>query len=245
MLACDGKKSAVRDNLKIPFIGAKYQDTFLMGDFIDETDFNNEAHLFFTKKGSVESFPLPGKIRRWIINTKSLMKNLPQNLFQQEIYKRTGIDISKSSMIGQSPFGVQHYLIKNYFYNNILFCGDSSHVMSPIGGQGMNTGFGDADFAINFIIQILKENNNLQKILFKKYEKYRKKAASSATNRAWLSMRIGTLKGFLFSLKRNILIYIILRILKRIIPPYFSMLTIPYSSFNKILKKDKSLLKKS
>ena len=35
-----------------------------MGDFIDKSGFNEEAHLFFTKYGTVESFPLPDGKRR-------------------------------------------------------------------------------------------------------------------------------------------------------------------------------------
>ena len=236
LCACDGSKSTIRTLLNIPFSGNRYKSTFLMADFMDESGFDNEAHLFFTKKGPVESFPLPGKIRRWIVETDDFMKNPEKGFLESEVKKRTGIDISKSKKISESPFGVQHYIIKKYYNNKTFFCGDSAHVMSPIGGQGMNTGFADADFCANIVKEFLTTGSENNKTL-KKYNKYRKKAALTATKRASLSMHIGIMKGFFISLGRNIFIYLFVRIFKKIIPPFFSMLTIPYNSYEKSFKK--------
>ncbi len=46
--------------------GKQYPVSFVMGDFPDTTTWQDEAHLFFTPSGSVESFPLPGEQRRWV-----------------------------------------------------------------------------------------------------------------------------------------------------------------------------------
>lgn len=237
LVACDGIKSDVRKFLKIPFIGNRYKYTFFMGDFIDKSGFNDEAHLFFTKKGPVESFPLPGGKRRWIVETKVLLKNPQKNFLEDEVEKKAGINLKDSKKISESPFGVQHYLNKTYFKHKILFCGDSAHVMSPIGGQGMNTGFADAEFCANILKNILTKNGD-SLILFKKYQKYRKKAAKVATGRAYSSMRIGTMKGFILSGIRNFFIYILLPFFKNSVPYYFSMLTIPFGTFDMVKEKE-------
>jgi 2-polyprenyl-6-methoxyphenol hydroxylase-like FAD-dependent oxidoreductase len=213
-----------------------------MGDFIDKSEFKNEAHLFFTNKGPVESFPLPGGKRRWIVTTDKFMEKPKTGYLQKEVAKRCGIDISKHKNLNQSPFGVQHFLSSKYYNNSIIFCGDACHVMSPIGGQGMNTGFADAELCAEMLDKILNKNIN-HETFFAKYEKYRKKAAITATRRAWISMRIGTIKGKILSILRNILIKILIVTLKNNIPPYFSMLTIPYSTLDKV--KDILLLEKN
>src|SRR5581483_4231926 len=71
LCACDGKNSAIREQLDIPFTGGTYRQAFLMADYHDETSFGSDAHLFFTSQGPVESFPLPGRKRRWIVDTPS------------------------------------------------------------------------------------------------------------------------------------------------------------------------------
>ena len=236
LVACDGNKSDVRNFLKIPFTGGRYKYTFFMGDFIDNSGFNDEAHLFFTKYGPVESFPLPGGKRRWIVETKGLLKNPAESFLENQVEKKAGINLKESKKISQSPFGVQHYINKTYFKNRILFCGDSAHVMSPIGGQGMNTGFADAEFCANVLNNILTKNGD-PFILFRKYQHYRKKAAKIATKRAYSSMRIGAMKGIVLSGIRNFLIFVLLPFFKNSIPYYFSMLTIPYSTFDKVKEK--------
>jgi len=243
LAGCDGSKSTIRNLLNLKFKGGRYKDTFLMGDFIDNSGFENDAHLFFTKKGSIESFPLPDGKRRWIIATKKFLEKPPKSYLEDEVLKRSGINIKSSKKISESPFGVQHYLCECYYNDKIIFSGDSAHVMSPIGGQGMNTGFADADLSSSIIDILINKKQNDGKYLLKKYEQYRKKAAKIATKRAWLSMRVGTVKGAVLSLLRNVFVYILIALLKEKIPPYFSMLTIPYSTLDKVKKKEKLLFK--
>ncbi|MCG8569306.1 MAG: FAD-dependent monooxygenase [Spirochaetes bacterium] len=240
LVACDGGKSSVRNLLKIVNPGNPYQDTFLMGDFFDSTSFQQEAHLFFTSLGSVESFPLPAGKRRWIIQTDQYRteNDLQDHFLIDEIQKRTNIRLNPSDQMNENPFGVQHYLNSNYFKDRVIFCGDSAHTMSPIGGQGMNTGFADADLLAMILSYFLKESS-YQPQLLKRYEKYRKKAAQAATFRAWSSMRIGTVKGKFQSFFRNLLLFAVLNLpLKAILPAYFSMINIPFGQSDLLLQKD-------
>lgn len=237
--ACDGGKSTIREVLKIPFKGAKYHDTFLMADFKDQTDFGDDAHLFFTKKGPIESFPLPAGKRRWIVDTPKYLKDPPLNFLENRVLDRAGVDLKDSVKLSQNPFGVQHYINTEYYHKRVIFCGDSAHIMSPIGGQGMNTGFADAEFAAAVIKKLILKTN--KKNYFELYKKYRQKAAKTAIKRAWLSMRIGTMKGAVLSAIRNFMVIYLLKFFKKMVPMYFSMLTIPYGTFEKVKKKNRSL----
>lgn len=228
ILASDGKASKIREIFNIPFVGNRYKETFLMGDFIDETNFQDDAHLFFTKNGPVESFPLPFKKRRWIVATENFLKDGAVDYLIDKVKELTSIKLDKKNNISISPFGVQHYLNKFYYYRNIIFCGDSAHVMSPIGGQGMNTGFADAELAALILKKIIINKEN-KEYLFKIYRKNRQKAAKVATKRAEISMKIGTLKGTIPSAIRNYLIKMLLKPLEKTLAKHFSMLTIPFN----------------
>jgi 2-polyprenyl-6-methoxyphenol hydroxylase-like FAD-dependent oxidoreductase len=231
LCACDGRYSAVRRHLKIPFYGRRYNDTFLMGDFRDATGFGRDAHLFFTTRGAVESFPLPRGQRRWIVQTERLEKDAAKDFIGNAVLKRTGIDISSSPARGQSAFSVEHFRIKSYSHlQRVFFCGDSAHTMSPVGGQGMNTGFADARL-LSDLLDNLVNGGGQNGRLISLYHRYRKKAAGHAARRAWLSMRIGTLRGRPLSALRSMLIVLFIKLFKKRIPPYFAMLTIPNRGF--------------
>lgn len=231
--ACDGGDSIVRTHMNIRSIGAPYNDAFLMGDFEDDTNFCNEAHLFFTKYGPVESFPLPHKIRRWIVDIEINKDTILEGLLERKVLERTGIDINKSNKLTESTFGTQHFLNTAFHKNRVLFCGDSAHLMSPIGGQGMNTGFADAELAAHILAKTIAHNCNHQE-LFAGYTKLRKAAAKTALQRAFLSMRIGTAKGLIVSAMRNFIIQKYIAFAKNKIPTTFAMLDIPIGSIEKI-----------
>jgi len=242
LIGCDGSKSDVRKFLGTKFLGYRYKETFYMCDFIDKTDFGGDAYLFFTKYGAVESFPLTKTTRRWIIQTKKFLENPEINFLTDEIKKRTNIDLDEDDAKWNSPFGVQKFMAKNYFSGNVILAGDAAHLMPPIGGQGMNTGFGDVEFLKEALFQIICNKKDKNQFL-KKYEKYRQRAFISAEKRSWISMKIGTTKGNIFSHLRNIFIFIILHsfLKNKIIPTLYSMITIPYVRFSKVIKKEPTL----
>ncbi|MFX1478084.1 MAG: FAD-dependent oxidoreductase [Promethearchaeota archaeon] len=237
--ACDGEKSDVRKRVNIPFIGYFYKPTFIMGDYIDKSPFKQDAVLWFTKKGSVESFPLPNKERRWIIQTTKFIKEPEKGFMEKIIFERTGIKLDENNKISQNSFGVQRFLATSYWRGRVFLCGDAAHTMSPIGGQGMNTGFADAEF-LAYVISSYLDNPELDlKVLAHKYEHYRKIAARSATLRADLGMRVGTARNFIISVIRSAILIILLHLpLSRILIPYFTMSNIPNNYLARVLQKE-------
>src|SRR3954463_13213956 len=45
---------------------------------------------------------------------------------------------------GPPPFQIHRRLASSYRRDRVLLAGDAAHIHSPLGGQGMNTGIGDA-----------------------------------------------------------------------------------------------------
>ena len=181
-----------------------------MADFSDHSELGNDAHLYFTPLGPVESFPLPEGKRRWIVETKNFLEKPEPGYIEQEIFARTGFLPKTADKCWESPFGTQRHLAQHYFIGPVLFCGDAAHVMSPIGGQGMNTGWGDAEFAVQALVKTLRQPQELPG-LFSTYQFYRKKAFRTAARRAAQLMRLGTMQGSLLSAVRDPIIAWVVR----------------------------------
>ncbi|WP_230012172.1 NAD(P)/FAD-dependent oxidoreductase, partial [Microbacterium sp. Bi128] len=67
VIAADGVRSTVRALQGVDVRVKEYPDSYLMGDFADGTGFGPDAALFLSGDGIVESFPLPGQLRRWVV----------------------------------------------------------------------------------------------------------------------------------------------------------------------------------
>lgn len=236
LCACDGGNSAIRDYVNVARVGSRYSDTFVMGDFVDRTNLGHEAHLYFTKEGAIESFPLPGGKRRWVVQTDGFVATPSVAVHIQKVMKRAGVHLHPNDNFWLSPFGVQHYMNKKFYKGNVFFCGDAAHTMSPIGGQGMNTGFADAEF-LAAIVAGFHEKGKKDISLLKQYENCRKTAARSATVRAWSSMRVGTATGFWAPVRDFSLFLFLHSPLKKWGAPHFAMQTIPYGSLKKVIAK--------
>lgn len=190
LVGCDGFNSFVRETLNIPFEGKPYPDSYIMGDFMDNTDFSQDAAVYLHKYGLIESFPLPSGLRRWVVKTDQKIQDPTPDLLIRLVYDRIGhvIPDAKCEMI--SSFGVQHYLVPTMAKGNILLAGDAAHVVSPIGGQGMNLGWLDAEAAVQTIIQSFKDHSE-QSNLFLLYSKNQRKIAKQVAKRAEMNMWLG------------------------------------------------------
>jgi 2-polyprenyl-6-methoxyphenol hydroxylase-like FAD-dependent oxidoreductase len=232
LCACDGARSTVRSLMSMPFPGRRYRDTFLMGDYFDDSGLGSDAFLFFTRQGSVESFPLPNGKRRWIVQTERFIEHPPAGFLEARVRHRTGYRLSPKRRTWISPFGVQGHIVKSYAAAPVLFAGDAAHLMPPIGGQGMNTGIADAEF-LGVGLAALLTGTGDEDSVFRHYNRMRRVAARAALRRARLSMWVGTRRGRLRSGLRNTLLSLLLRSrLRRFFARTFSMLTIPYATLN-------------
>ena len=242
LCVCEGKNSILRDQLGINFKGGRYRQTYLMADYVDKTSLGKETHFFFTRRGMAESFPLPGDKRRWNVMTPKYIENPPPGSLENLVQIRTGFHLNESDRTSQSPFGVSHNLASAYYRQNVIFCGDAAHVMSPIGGLGMNTGFGDAEFCAEMLYRIIKRKEN-KAAYFPKYQTYRKQAAKTAMRRAALLMRMGALQGMIPSAIRNLLAACLIKLFGKYISTSFAMLNIPFHNLGEVKVREKLLFK--
>lgn len=140
-VACDGRRSACRRALRIGFAGGRYPGSYLMCDGPDVTPFGDRAAVFLCDDGLVESFPLPGGTRRWVVRRRA--RQAPGSLAElaNEVQARTGWRLPYERAHGFSEFVAERYLAGALYRDRVALAGDAGHVISPIGGQGLNVGW--------------------------------------------------------------------------------------------------------
>ena len=225
LCACDGFRSSLRQLSGIDMPGREYSDTFLMGDYRDRSGLEREAHLFFTPSGSVESFPLPGEFRRWVVQTPFYMEDPDPDYLENSVFQRSGFALDPADREWTSPFRIYSRIMTDFYRGRLLFLGDAAHTIPPIGGQGMNTGFGDAEHAAGILASMLEGGYSAG--LLRSYSRRRRKAAVTAAGRAVLSMKTGTIQGSIASALRNgILTLLLASPFKHSLSKHYAMLAL-------------------
>lgn len=229
-VGCDGHRSRVRDLLKLRCARRDYGHHFIMGDFHDRTSLGDEAHLFFTAEGAVESFPLPGGLRRWIVQTQQPGREPSADFISEIVRLRSGHRIIPEDQLNQSSFSPWRLDCEQIYDGRVILCGDAAHVMSPIGGQGMNTGFADAEFAAVMLHAILHQGKPVAPWMVE-YDRCRRKASDTAATRAAMGMGLGTWRGRGRSWIRDLLLrHVFLKgPLAHQVGPWFAMMTLPFN----------------
>ena len=210
LIGCDGKHSSVRKLGGFRWAGTKLSETFLMADITDDTDLGDIAHLYFTSAGSVESFPLPKGLRRWIVQTEGLQAEEPEGLLQSLVQERTGVSLGGSEEWWRSSFQTERREASPWGRPPLFLAGDAAHLMPPIGGQGMNVGIADVEFLAD-LVSLAADNPRGLEVLSAEYERRRRRAFRVAARRSILGMKVGTTRGVALGTMRDRLVFLVLR----------------------------------
>ena len=231
LIGCDGHRSAVRQAFGMPCAHKRYRASFSMADFEGGPSMGPTAHLFFTEKGAVESFPLPGGLRRWIVQTGEAQNRLDRAGLVDCVRDRTGVDLQAAESSDVSWFQPERQCCRRFAKGRVVLCGDAAHVMTPIGGQGMNTGFADAEHAAQMIARC--RCGGSWETLCAVYDHRRQRAFRFAADRAALGMWIGTRRGVLSRFRSFVLSHCLLREpFVRPLARHFAMLSVPHGALN-------------
>jgi 2-polyprenyl-6-methoxyphenol hydroxylase-like FAD-dependent oxidoreductase len=185
LIGCDGKNSLVRQRSSIHYSGKRYDDTYIMGDFEDNTNFGTDAAVYLLPGGLIECFPLPNGMRRWVIKTDDYIEKPESNIIVKLVKDRVDHDLSGINSVMVSSFGVQHFIAETFVKNRVILAGDAAHIVSPVGGQGMNLGWIDAWR----VAEVLSKANIDRGLIA--YSKQQRKITRKVAKRAELNMLLG------------------------------------------------------
>jgi len=145
---CDGAHSIVREALQIGFPGGAYTHLFYIAD-VQATGptMNGELHLALDASDFLFAFPLKGEGRARLIGTvgdqaERQHNDLSWNDVSKGVIDRMRIDVERVNWF--STYRVHHRVADQFTKGRAFLLGDAAHIHSPVGGQGMNTGIGDA-----------------------------------------------------------------------------------------------------
>lgn len=187
VIGCDGYRSTVRQRAGISLKEKTYAQKFFMADFEDIENAGPDARLFFSPRGSVESFPLPGHLRRWVVQVLPGQSSEVSHLIER-VRDASGVNLAGVPHGTPGCFIPRRGLASHFHRGPFILCGDAAHQLSPIGGQGMNTGFADA-------YQLAEALADPHPRALDIWTKHRKQAFNQAATRAALGMKLGTLTG--------------------------------------------------
>lgn len=183
---CDGRRSRVREAAGIGFRDGVYADTYIMGDF-DDGGARPDAEIHLHPSGLVESIPLPAGRRRWVVMTRALLNAPTRADIVERVRRRLAVDLSGKAHYMLSAFGVRHGEAAAYVRGPFVLAGDAAHVVSPIGGQGMNLGWLDA----RRLADALTAAHAGDRDALRRYDEARRAAARKARRRGEFNMALG------------------------------------------------------
>ena len=145
-VGADGIHSIVREQAGIEFEGGVYEESFVLADvrLAGEVP-HEEVVLFWANAGLTVVAPLPDGVYRIVAPVADAPEEPSASFVQEILDTRVGSGrFVVTDVIWGSRFRIHHRVADTYRAGRLLLAGDSAHVHSPAGGQGMNLGIQDA-----------------------------------------------------------------------------------------------------
>ena len=145
---CDGARSRVRETIGGGFPGGTYRQLFYVADVEAEgVSVDGELHVDLDEADFLAIFPLAGKGRARLIGTvRDERADHPETLKFEDVSSRAieNMKVTVRRVNWFSTYHVHHRVTDHFRKGRAFLLGDAAHIHSPAGGQGMNTGIGDA-----------------------------------------------------------------------------------------------------
>jgi 2-polyprenyl-6-methoxyphenol hydroxylase-like FAD-dependent oxidoreductase len=145
---CDGARSVIRHGIGVGFPGGTYQQVFYVADVeASGPAMDGELHVDLDEADFLAIFPLKGPGRARLIGTvrderAERADTLTFDDVSSHAIDHLKVKIEKVNWF--STYHVHHRVADHFAKGRAFLLGDAAHIHSPAGGQGMNTGIGDA-----------------------------------------------------------------------------------------------------
>ena len=151
LIACDGSRSLVRQELGLSFEGRVFEDRFLIADVKMPADFPAERWFWFDPPFN------PGQ--------SALLHKQPDDIWRIDLQLGRDADPVEErkpervrprleAMLGKdrpfefewiSIYTFQCRRLARFIHGRVIFAGDAAHLVSPFGARGFNSGVQDVD----------------------------------------------------------------------------------------------------
>ncbi|HEX2285888.1 MAG TPA: FAD-dependent monooxygenase [Mycobacterium sp.] len=150
VVGADGAHSAVRKGAGVGFPGVPMIEHFFLADVHADIDRpRNNTYGWLRGDKLFVAFPLPGADLWRLMAPAPAGTTADPGADEMVAYlgERLAAEARGSirSVEWTSSFRIQRRLADTYRRGRMLLAGDAAHIHSPFGGQGMNTGIGDAE----------------------------------------------------------------------------------------------------
>ena len=149
LVGCDGAKSLVRHTLGLGFEGSTFERLFYVADVQIDWEFGHGAlQIFLMKSSLLAFFPMSGDGQYRIVGTfPDEFEKDEGDILYEEIEARIKIDADINLDIKHvnwfSTYKVHTRHVSRFNEGRCFLAGDSAHIHTPAGAQGMNTGIQD------------------------------------------------------------------------------------------------------
>jgi len=150
LVGCDGPKSLVRHSLGLEFGGSTFERMFYVADAQVDWGFTHDAlHVCLAKESFAVFFPLKGEKRYRLVGVfpEEFAKEEGDVLYEEieaRVRELAKLELDIHDVEWFSTYKVHTRHASRFSAGRCFLAGDSAHIHSPAGAQGMNTGIQDA-----------------------------------------------------------------------------------------------------
>jgi len=149
LVGCDGARSLVRHLLNIEFGGSTFERLFYVADVDIDWAFDHDAlHVNLGKNTLTAFFPMVGDKRWRIVGTfpEGHQADEGEVVFEEierQVIADTELKFDITKVNWYSTYKVHSRHVNKFSEGRCFLAGDSAHIHTPAGAQGMNTGIQD------------------------------------------------------------------------------------------------------
>jgi 2-polyprenyl-6-methoxyphenol hydroxylase-like FAD-dependent oxidoreductase len=218
LAGCDGAASTVRGQLGIGFPGGTYTGLFYVADVVATGEpVDGDLNVDIEDSDFILLFPLKGQGHVRLVGTVRDLPEGDQRKLSYEDVRGKAIEhlkLNTEKVNWFSTYRVHHRVALRFRDRRAFLLGDAAHIHSPVGGQGMNTGIGDAVNLAWKLAAVLKDS--APETLLDTYEPERIPFAQRLVATTDRGFTIVTSRGRFASVVRTRIVPLLVPILSRL-----------------------------